>query len=76
MVTVYSKPQCSRCVATKSFLEMNNIPFQEIDVTKDAAAMEKAFGFGIKEMPIVEYNGDVWGGFKPEKLALVLKQAA
>ena len=40
-VTVYSTPTCPYCVYAKDFFKQNNVPFEDIDVTKDQAKAEE-----------------------------------
>lgn len=73
-VTVYSKPDCVQCTAVKRYLKQHEITYVEHDVTESQEAYDKAFTFGITQMPIVVVPFDqgpdvVFGGFNPLKLA-------
>lgn len=70
-ITVYSKPACVQCTATKAWLKARSIPFTEIDVTQDEAAYARAEATGIRQMPIVIADGCApFGGFDPDRLAM------
>ena len=49
MIKVYSKPLCIQCTMTKNFLSQHDIPFEEINVLADEAALEliKQHGFSL-----------------------------
>lgn len=69
MVTVYSKPNCPQCNATKTSLKRHNIEFIEIDISKDANAYAKVAELGFKSVPVVEAGTKVWNGFQPDLIA-------
>lgn len=68
MVIVYSKPACAKCIAVKSYLNIHGIDHEILDISKDSSAMEAALSFGIKEMPIVVWDNEAWGGFNDVKM--------
>lgn len=67
-VTLYSKPGCPPCNATKRAFEKNGVKYDEIDITADAVALEKVRSLGYQKAPIVITDNDAWSGFKPAKL--------
>lgn len=67
-VTVYSKPACVQCDATKRALDNKGIVYSVIDLTEDAAAMEHVTGLGYRQAPVVIAGGDHWAGFRPDKI--------
>lgn len=68
-VTVYSKPVCIQCTATKREMERLGIAFKEVDLTKDAVALRRVIDLGYASAPVVEAGGEHWSGFRPEKIA-------
>lgn len=73
MITVYSKPDCGACEATKLWLKNKKLSFSEIDVTKDEQAFQKISGLGYKEMPVVETKDHgIWSGFRIDKLKVLV----
>ena len=40
-VIVYSTPTCPYCVYAKDFFKENDIPFEDIDVTKDSSQAQE-----------------------------------
>lgn len=73
MITVYSKPYCSTCEATKATLTKHGIEFEEIDFTADPDAMDKIVSMGYQQAPVVvvEQDGEEtsWSGYEPIKIA-------
>jgi glutaredoxin-like protein NrdH len=71
-VTVYSKPGCQGCVATKRALDRHEIPYTEIDITQDHHAAQRLREMNSLELPRVEVtSGDYrnsWTGFRPSKI--------
>jgi len=67
-ITVYSKPLCVQCDATKRALDKAGVPYELIDVTEDAAALAKIKALGYLQAPVVVTGEDHWSGFRPEKL--------
>ena len=66
MITIYSKPACPYCDAAKSYLKENNIPFSEINVMEDSAALKFIKEQeGHKTVPQIYYNNRllVEGGY-------------
>ena len=76
-ITVYSKPNCVQCTATKKDLEKKGLAFDEVDITKDHDALMFVLGLGHQSAPVVVVGDDSWGGFQPAKIAaLAAAQAA
>ena len=72
-VTLYSKPACVQCVATKRYLDEKSIPYDLVDLTKDQAAFDFVTGLGHRSAPVVvvERDGAMsahWSGFDPGQL--------
>lgn len=70
MITVYSKPRCVQCAATKQSLQARGIPFREIDLTEDRAAEERVRAWGYRQVPVVDVGPDQhWFGFRPDLIS-------
>ena len=71
-VTVYSKSQCVQCDATKNHLKRLNIPYTEVDIETDAAALAELKADGWAGAPVVKLStGDAWQGYRPDKIKYV-----
>lgn len=71
-VTVYSKPNCTQCSATKRQLDARGIGYVEVDITQDAAALEyvsEELGYAMAPIVVVDSDPENhWCGFRPDKL--------
>lgn len=67
-VTVYSKPACVQCTATKKKLEAKGIRYVEYDVTESAAALEYVTEeLGYSAAPVVAVDDhNHWSGYRPD----------
>lgn len=67
-VTVYSKPKCPQCDATKRSLTKHGVAYTVVDITKDAAAREYVLGLGYTSAPVVVTpSGEHWASFRPDR---------
>ena len=63
-VKVYSTPTCPWCTLAKRYLSSKNIPFEDIDVSRDRnAAMEMIQKSGQRGVPVLDINGTIVVGF-------------
>lgn len=67
-VTVYSKPLCVQCDATKRALATAGIAHIVVDVTEDADALAKIKALGYAQAPVVITAEDHWSGFRPDRI--------
>ncbi|MFC0674021.1 glutaredoxin-like protein NrdH [Brachybacterium hainanense] len=76
-ITVYSKPLCVQCDATKRALNKAGIAYDVVDITEDAEALAHVKSLGYVQAPVVITGADHWSGFRPDKIkALVASGAA
>lgn len=69
-VTVYTQPNCVQCDRTKRFLDLKEVPYEAIDITENEEAYNFVVSLGYKSVPVVSTDdGDVWSGFRLDKLA-------
>ncbi len=69
MVTVYTLPSCVQCESTKKYLTSKDVPFEVVDLSEDATAMEMVKTLGYQAAPVVIAGEDHWSGFRPDKLS-------
>lgn len=63
-IKVYSTPTCPWCTVAKKYLTSKNVPFEDLDVSRDRdAAMEMIQKSGQRGVPVIEINGNVIIGF-------------
>jgi glutaredoxin-like protein NrdH len=71
MVTLYSKPACVQCTATKKSLDNKGIAYRYVDVTTDDEALETVKALGYQAAPVVVTDTDHWSGYRPDKIATI-----
>ena len=63
-IKVYSTPTCSWCTVAKKYLASKNVPFEDVDVSRDReAAMEMVQKSGQRGVPVIDINGNIIVGF-------------
>ncbi len=81
-IVVYSKSGCGRCEYVTNYFEAHGVPFNDLNISTDAAANERMssalFGSGFKggtfKTPVVTVNGEVFYNIKD--LRTFVKEAA
>lgn len=68
-VTVYSKPRCVQCDATKRRLDRYQIPYNTVDVSEDGEALRYILGLGYQQVPVVVTPSQHFSGYRPDLLA-------
>jgi thioredoxin len=72
-VTVFSTPTCPWCSRLKAYLRQHNIPFKDIDVSRDTqAAQEMVRRSGQMGVPQAWINGQVVVGFDRQRIDALL----
>lgn len=66
-VTVFTKPGCPPCDATKTKLDKHGVEYEVRDVTTDSAAKARVQELGYLGTPVVEYGDTHWQGYSPDK---------
>ena len=67
-ITVYSKPACVQCTATTRALDARGISYDVVDLTLDAAAMDRVVALGYRQAPVVIAGDAHWAGFRPDMI--------
>lgn len=67
-ITVYTKPACVQCNATKRALDKAGLSYSMIDLTEDEEALDAVKALGYQQAPVVMADGDHWSGFRPDKI--------
>lgn len=68
MVTLYSKPNCPKCMASKRDLDKLKVEYVYVDVSEDFDAYTYLKSRGILSMPFLETDTESWSGYKPERI--------
>lgn len=73
-VTVYSTPSCPYCTMAKDYLRKKQVPFQDVDVSRDEAkAMEMVRKSGQMGVPVLDIGGRILVGYRPADIEKALK---
>ncbi|MBB3187163.1 thioredoxin family protein [Microbacter margulisiae] len=73
-VTVYSTPTCTWCNTLKTWLHKNNIPYTDVDVSRDQHAAEDLVRrTGQQGVPQTDINGQIVVGFNQARLKELLE---
>ncbi|MFA5338813.1 MAG: glutaredoxin domain-containing protein [Candidatus Omnitrophota bacterium] len=68
-VKIYSTPTCPYCIRAKKFLEENNIPFENFDVSADQQKSEEMVKLsGQMGVPVLDIEGKIIVGFDKEEI--------
>ncbi|MFA7201820.1 MAG: glutaredoxin domain-containing protein [Candidatus Paceibacterota bacterium] len=74
-VIVYSTPTCPYCVYAKNYFRENNIPFEDVDVSRDESrAREMIAKSGQMGVPVIDINNNIIVGFQPNVFQQLLNK--
>lgn len=66
MITVYTRDNCVQCNRTKAALKKRDLEYVEIETDEETA--DSFYEQGYRSLPIVVAHGEVWAGFRPDKI--------
>lgn len=66
--TVYTKPGCVQCTATRKALDRAGISYELVDITEDSSARDFVMSLGYTSAPVVVAGGEHWSGFRPDRI--------
>ena len=70
VITLYTKPSCVQCDATKRALDQAGLQYRVIDLLDDEEAMGYVQSLGYRQAPVlVTDEGEHWSGYQPRKIA-------
>ena len=69
MITVYTRDNCVQCNRTKAALKKRDLEYLEIETDEETADSFREQGY--LSLPIVVANGEVWTGFRPDKIKAI-----
>lgn len=74
MTTVYTKPNCVQCDATKRLMDKLGVEYTTVDIAENPQELEKLIQMGYKAAPVViTKDGESWAGFQPDKITSLAK---
>nr|VDG63983.1 glutaredoxin-like protein nrdH [Streptococcus thermophilus] len=75
-ITLYTKPACVQCNATKKALDRAGLDYTTVDISLDDSARDYVMALGYLQAPVVEAGGDHWSGFRPDRIRTLAEAAA
>ncbi|MDK8762540.1 glutaredoxin-like protein NrdH [Corynebacterium sp. MSK218] len=75
-ITLYTKPACVQCNATKKALDRAGLEYDMVDISMDDEARDYVMALGYVQAPVVEANGEHWSGFRPDRIKALTSLAA
>lgn len=67
-VTIYTLPACVQCDTSKRLMKRLGVEYEEIDMSKDEAALEYVKELGYTAAPVIVADGVHWSGFRMEMI--------
>ena len=67
-ITLYTKPACVQCTATKKALDRAGLAYNTVDISLDDEARDYVMALGYVQAPVAEVDGEHWSGFRPERI--------
>ena len=67
-VVIYTLPSCVQCDTSKRMMQRLGIEYEEIDMSKDEAAVEYVKELGYTAAPIIVNGSTHWSGFRMEMI--------
>jgi glutaredoxin-like protein NrdH len=64
--TIYTKPNCVQCNATKKYFDDKGVAYTTVDITQDEEALDRLLAEGFKSAPVVNAGTLWWSGFQPD----------
>ena len=53
-ITLYTKPACVQCTATRKALDKSGVEYDVVDITEDPAARDYVMSLGYLQAPVVD----------------------
>lgn len=75
-ITVYTKPACPQCDATKRHLDRQGTVYTAVDVSMDMEGLATVRELGYAAVPVVVAGNVHWTGFRPDLLNVLAVDAA
>ncbi|ANU43610.1 glutaredoxin domain-containing protein [Bifidobacterium animalis] len=73
-ITIYSKPNCPQCAATKRAFDRLGAPYTVVDITTDPIALATLQEAGFRQAPVVCVDSDFWTGYRPDRIRDVARR--
>ncbi|WP_088295425.1 glutaredoxin-like protein NrdH [Mycobacterium avium] len=74
--TVYTKPACVQCTATKKALDKAGSTYELVDISVDTDARDFVMSLGYTSAPVVVAGSEHWSGFRPDRIKAAVSQGS
>lgn len=78
--TLYTKPSCVQCDATKRDLNKKGIEYTSVDMSADETALNYVKSLGHQQAPVIVLDTPTqpvhWSGYRPDLITLHFGKAA
>lgn len=74
-ITVYTKPLCVQCDATKRALDKAGVTYSTVDITENPDALAYIKSLGYAQAPVVITDDAQWSGFRPDRIKALTNAA-
>ncbi len=75
-ITVYTKPRCVQCDATKRALDKAGITYDVVDIESDIQALDTILAMGYQQAPVVITDQEHWSGHRPGRIQDLARRTA
>ena len=75
-ITVFTKPHCPQCDATKRQLTKQGLDFETVDIEQHPEILEQLRAAGFMQAPVVIAPDASWTGYRPDLIRELAKAAA
>lgn len=75
-VTLYTKPSCVQCNASKTHLDSKGVEYNIIDLSENPDALATVKELGYLQAPVIVTEDDHWSGYRPDKIEEFAQRAA
>ena len=72
-ITVYGKPNCQGCAATKRQLDNAEVPYTYLDVTEDDSAADAVRALNYRSLPVVAVGDIHWSEYRHDKVKALIQ---
>jgi glutaredoxin len=73
MIKVYWRQHCLSCKEVFNYLDRKDVPYEEIDVTRDQSLFDEMLRLGGFATPFIVIDGKTISYFEPEKMNQILE---
>lgn len=74
-ITVFTKPHCPQCDATKRQFDKLGLPYETVDLSENPSTLDQLHEAGFRQAPVVITPTDSWSGYRPDLIRAYAKQA-